>query len=138
MSLATAIRAAMDARGLRSAEVANRMVEAADNWYDRATFYRLLSGATRDPRLGTLITLCTALEISPTELVRMAGVWPHHARPTDPLDLELRAVFAHMLALPIAEKERVADLVAAIAKTYSRDRGESDDKSDERITTPPS
>ncbi len=57
MSLATAIRAAMDARGLRSAEVANRMVEAADNWYDRATFYRLLD--RRGVGLGAVYTRST-------------------------------------------------------------------------------
>ncbi len=136
MSLATAIKAAMNARGLRAAEVTKRMVDGDDTWNDHTTFYRLLNGATPDPRLGTLITLCTALEISPTELVQMAGVWPYHARPTDPIDLELRAVFAHMLALPAAEKRRVAALVAHVAEAYSTHS--AGDENDEPVTAPPS
>ncbi len=136
MSLATAIKAAMGARGLRAAEVTKRMVDGDDTWNDRTTFYRLLNGATPDPRLGTLITLCKALEVSPTELVQMAEVWPYHDRPTAPIDLALRAVFAQMQTLPAAEKRRVAALVAHIAEAYSTHS--AGDENDERATPPTS
>ncbi len=136
MSLATAIKAAMSARGFRAAEVTKRMVAGDDTWNDHTTFYRILNGATPDPRLGTLITLCTALEVSPTELVRMAEVWPYHERPTDATDLALRAVFAQMQTLPAAEKRRVAALVAHVAEAYSTHS--AGDENDEPVPPQPS
>jgi len=136
MSLATAIKAAMRARGFRAAEVTNRMTAGDDNPNDRVAFYRLLNGATPEPRLWTFINLCTALGVSPTELMQMAEMWPYHERPTDPLDLELRAVFAHMLVLPVAEKGRVTALVAHVAEAYSMHS--ANDENDERATPPTS
>src|SRR5579875_4214759 len=86
MSLAEAIKETMNARGLQTAEVARRLGEG----YDRATFYRLLNGATTEPRLGTLLGLCRVLEVSPTELLQLAGLWPYIERPVDVLDVRLR------------------------------------------------
>ncbi len=76
MSLSEAIKQTMNARDLSTAEVARRLGEGCD----RATFYRLLSGATTEPRLGTLVGLCEVLEISPTELLQLAGLWPQRDR----------------------------------------------------------
>jgi len=121
VALAAAIRAAMDARGLRVAEVARRMVSRDDNPRERATIYRLLSATTPDPRVGAFITLCAALETHPTKLLQMAGLWPRRKRPTDATDLTLRAVLAGMQDLSADDKRRVAPFVALIAEAYGDD-----------------
>ena len=109
----------MEVRGWQTAEVARRLGED----YDRATFYRLLNGATTDPRLGTLISLCRALELSPTELLQLAGAWPYRDRAPDVLDSRLRGAFAQLRSLPIDEKRRAIRLVLAIAEAWD-DNGE--------------
>lgn len=70
MSLQQAIRAAMRARGVETKDLLARMAQR-----DRSTVYRLLSGDTRDTRLSTLLALCSALGISPNELLVQAGLW---------------------------------------------------------------
>ncbi len=135
MLLAEAIKHMMSVRGLRVSDVASRM--AGDEYAEhRGTFYRLLSGTTREPRLVTLINLCKALETSPTELLQMVEVWPYRERTDDLADRELRATFTRLQSLPSAEKVRVADLVASIAEIYGRERGR--DEKDEHVTAPPS
>ncbi len=119
MSLVKAIKEIMNTRGLQTAEVARRL--AGDKDYDRATFYRLLSGATTEPRLGTFIGLCAALEVSPTEILQLAELWPYRERPSDAIDLRLRTAFAQLQDLPSAEKRRAARIVAGIAETYRDD-----------------
>lgn len=114
VSLAEAIRDAMQARGLHTAEVSRRLGEG----YDRATFYRLLSGATSEPRLGTLIGLCRVLEISPTELLELAGLWPYRERTSDPLDVRLRDAFSQLQVLPLEDKRRAVTVVACIAESW--------------------
>ncbi len=71
MSLAHAIKQTMQAHDLTPTQVARRLGME----YDRATFYRMLNGATPAPRLATLVQLCIALETSPSELLELAGVW---------------------------------------------------------------
>ena len=51
MAIGTAVRDLIEARGLRPAEVADRL----GGKRNRATFYRLLSGETNDPRVSTLL-----------------------------------------------------------------------------------
>ena len=114
MSLAQAIKETMDARGLQTAEVARRLGEG----YDRATFYRLLNGATTEPRLGTLLGLCRVLEVSPTELLQLADLWPFRDRPADALDVRLRNAFARLQVLPVDDKQRAVSVVACIAETW--------------------
>jgi len=114
MSLADAIKRTMDVRDIPTVEVARRMGED----YDRATFYRLATGATTDPRLGTFIVLCRALDVAPTEFLHLAGCWPASDHPGDALDLRLRAAFAQARALPPAEKQRAATLIAALADAW--------------------
>ncbi len=114
MSLSDAIKQTMNARDLPTAEVARRLGEG----YDRATFYRLLNGATTEPRLGTLVGLCEVLEISPTELLQLAGLWPHRDRLADALDLRLRGAFSRLQALPNDEKRRAARIVGSIADSW--------------------
>src|ERR687886_3037539 len=107
MALAEAVKEIMEARGLRTADVARRLGEG----YDRATFYRILNGATTEPRLGTLVGLCRVLEVSPTELLQLAELWPHRERPVDTLDLQLRNAFAQLRLLPFEDKRRVVSVV---------------------------
>ncbi len=63
MSLAHAIAQTMQAHRLTSAQVAERLGETRDH----ATFYRMVNGATKEPRLGTLVRLCIALETTPVQ-----------------------------------------------------------------------
>ena len=114
MALAGAVKEIMDARGLRTADVARRLGEG----YDRATFYRILNGATTEPRLGTLVGLCRVLEVSPTELLQLAELWPHRERPVDTLDLQLRNAFAQLRLLPFEDKRRVVSVVSCIAEAW--------------------
>ncbi len=114
MSLADAIKRTMDVRNVPTVEVARRMGQD----YDRATFYRLATGATTDPHLGTLITLCRALDVAPTELLHLAGCWSASDHPGDTLDLHLRAAFTQVQALPTAEKQRAATLIAALTDAW--------------------
>ncbi len=114
MSLADAIKRTMDVRDVPTVEVARRMGQD----YDRATFYRLATGVTTDPRLGTLIVLCRVLDVAPTELLHLAGCWPASDHPGDTLDLHLRAAFTQVQALPTAEKQRAATLIAALADAW--------------------
>ncbi len=116
MSLATAIKETMLVRGLTTAQLAGRLGMEQD----RATFYRLLNGATTDPRLPTLVQLCIALETNPSELLDLAGVWsPETPGPVTPDDLRLRGAFAQVRALPVATQQRVAPLVAALALAWT-------------------
>ena len=121
MSLSEAIKQTMNARGLPTAEVARRLGEG----YDRATFYRLLSGATTEPRLGTLVGLCQVLEVSPTELLQLAGLWPYRERPVDALDLKLRDAFAQLQLLPGEDKRRAVNVVTCIVRSWEPRRPEA-------------
>ena len=114
MALAEAVKEIMEARGLRTADVARRLGEG----YDRATFYRILNGATTEPRLGTLVGLCRVLEVSPTELLQLADLWPYRERPVDTLDLQLRNAFAQLRLLPFEDKRRVVSVVSCIAEAW--------------------
>ena len=114
MALAEAVKEIMDARGLRTADVARRLGEG----YDRATFYRILNGATTEPRLGTLVGLCRVLEVSSTELLQLAELWPHRERPVDTLDLQLRNAFAQLRLLPFEDKRRGVSVVSCIAEAW--------------------
>lgn len=116
MSLAEAIKQTMDARALQTAEVARRLGEG----YDRATFYRLLNGATMEPRLGTLLGLCRVLEVSPTELLQLAGLWPYVDRPADALDMRLRDAFAQLQGLAQDDKRRAVAIVSSIAECWEQ------------------
>jgi len=63
-----------------------------------------------------LVQLCIALEITPSELLELAGVWspktPGHAGPDD---LRLRHAFAEIGALPMDGKQWAVSLVASLA-----------------------
>jgi len=127
MSLAHAITQTMQAHGLKTAQVAERLGETQD----RATFYRMLSGATKEPRLGTLVRLCIALDTSPSELLELAEVWsPDTPGRAGPDDLRLRQAFGQIGALPMNGKQWAVPLVAALATALSNkgEQGANDDR----------
>ncbi len=112
MALAYAITQTMQAHRLKAAQVAERLGRE----YDRATFYRMVNGATKAPRLGTLVRLCVALETTPSELLELAEVWsPETPGRAGPDDLRLRHAFAEIGALPMDGKQWAVPLVAALA-----------------------
>ncbi len=120
MSLANAITQTMQAHGLKTAQVAEHLGMEQD----RATFYRMVNGATKEPRLGTLVQLCIALETSPSELLELAEVWsPDTPGYAGPNDLRLRQAFGQMRALPTEGKQWATPLVAALATALTA-RGE--------------
>ncbi len=87
MSLAHAITQTIQAHGLRTTRVADRLYDIQN----RSTFYRMLNGATKEPRLVTLVQLCIALETTPSELLELADVWsPNTPGRAGPDDLRLR------------------------------------------------
>ncbi len=118
VSLASAITQTMQAHDLTSATVAARLGETQD----RATFYRMVNGATTEPRLGTLVQLCIALETTPSELLELAGVWsPETPGRAGPDDLRLRQAFGQTSALPLEGKQWAVPLVAALATALAAD-----------------
>jgi DNA-binding Xre family transcriptional regulator len=94
VALHRAIRAAMEARGLKTPDLLARMPQR-----DRSTVYRLLKGDTRDAKVSTLIGLCSALGVTPNDLLSLAGVWSDPERSSDPLDVRLRRVFSMLQSL---------------------------------------
>ena len=95
MSLANAIKQTMQAHGLKTSQVAERLGMEQD----RATFYRMLNGVTTEPRLAPFIQLCITLGTTPSELLELAEVWsPETPGRAGPDDLRLRQAFGHMRA----------------------------------------
>lgn len=100
----------MDQRGLKMPELLASLPQR-----DRSTIYRLLKGDTRDAKIGTVLAVCAALELSPNELLSLAGLWPDN-RSSDQLDTRLRQVFTALqsLARPykvvaVTQVERLVD-----------------------------
>ncbi len=102
-SLSQAIVAVMRTRGMSPPNVAERMGSGRN----RATLYRILSGATRDPKLSTFLDICQALEVSPIEVLQLAGLVRHQPRETDLLEIRLRQIFRKAQVLPEAFKRLV-------------------------------
>ena len=131
MSLAMAIKETLRARGLTAAGVARRLGLGLKQ--DRVTFYRMLGGRTMEPRLGTLVQLCIALETSPSELLELTGVWsPDTPGQATPDDLRLRGAFGQVRALPVAMQQRAVPLVEALATGWLTDEDNEEEGSAER------
>lgn len=95
MSIGKAVRDLIEARGLRPAEVADRL----GGKRNRATFYRLLSGETSDPRVSTLLEICHSLTTTPSELLQLAGLLQYQERSLELIDVELRQAFGELQSL---------------------------------------
>ncbi|MFN8521827.1 MAG: helix-turn-helix transcriptional regulator [Chloroflexota bacterium] len=125
MSIGKAVRDLIEARGLRPAEVADRL----GGKRNRATFYRLLSGETSDPRVSTLLEICGSLTTSPSELLQLAGLLTYQERSLDLIDVELRQAFGELQGLTDDDKRlclqmlrSVIDLRANRAETQKKRR----------------
>lgn len=117
MALAEAIKTVMAARGLSTVAVLPRLEVA-----HRTTFYRVLNGSTPEPRLLTFTAICAALDISPTELLQLANLWPVGERHADPLAMRLRTTFVQFQALAPDDKHRAITLAATVAHTLQEGR----------------
>jgi transcriptional regulator with XRE-family HTH domain len=125
MAIAEAVRELIEARGLRPAEVADRL-EGKTN---RATLYRLLSGNTSDPRVSTLLEICNALTTGPSELLQLAGLLQYQERSLKLIDVDMRQAFGEMQQLDeedrrlcLALLRRVIDLRAQRTEARPRRR----------------
>src|SRR6059058_4106956 len=96
MSIGKAVRDLIEARGLRPAEVADRL----GGKRNRATFYRLLSGETNDPRVSTLLQL--------------AGLLQYQERSLKLIDVELRQAFGEMQQLDEDDKRLCLALLRSV------------------------
>jgi transcriptional regulator with XRE-family HTH domain len=110
MSIGKAVRDLIEARGLRPAEVADRL----GGKRNRATFYRLLSGETTDPRVSTLLEICTALTTSPSELLQLAGLLAYQERSLQLIDVELRQAFGELQKLADDDKRLCLQMLRSI------------------------
>src|SRR6266511_6410803 len=110
MSIGRAVRDLIEARGLRPAEVADRL----GGKRDRATFYRLLSGETSDPRVSTLLEICGALTTSPSELLQLAGMLQYQERSLKLIDVEHRQAFGEMQQLDEDDKRLCLALLRSV------------------------
>jgi DNA-binding Xre family transcriptional regulator len=113
MPLDQAMKTVMRARGLKVPDVLTRMLQR-----DRSTVYRLLNGDTRDAKLSTLLGLCSALDVSPNELLSLAGLWNDEGPSTDSLDIRLRQVFAVVQALAAPYKLVAVTQVERLVGTW--------------------
>lgn len=110
MSIGKAVRDLIEARGLRPAEVADRL----GGKRNRATFYRLLSGETTDPRVSTLLEICHSLTTSPSELLQLAGLLHFQERSLELIDVELRQAFGELQSLSDDDKRLCLATVRSI------------------------
>jgi len=125
MSLATAIEETMRAHELTTAQLAKRLGME----YNHSNLYRMLNGVTKEPRLGTLVQLCIALETSPSELLELAGVWSPETRgQATPDDLRLRVAFGQVRTLPMAKQQRAVPLVEALATGWLTDEDDEEER----------
>lgn len=113
MPLHQAIRAVMRARGMKMPDLLAQMPQR-----DRSTIYRLLNGDTRDAKVSTLLELCSALGVSPTDLLSLAGLWSDAGRSPDSLDVRLRRVFAIVQTLAAPYKLVAVTQVERLVGTW--------------------
>ena len=107
----------MAARGLTARDLLARLGRERD----RATMYRLLAGQTENPRLDTLLAVCTALDTTPNELLDQAEILPQRPRSADLLDLRLRVAFRRLQSLPARSKALAIAQVLLLLETWERD-----------------
>ncbi|HYU18411.1 MAG TPA: helix-turn-helix transcriptional regulator [Chloroflexota bacterium] len=120
MSIGKAVRDLIEARGLRPAEVADRL----GGKRNRATFYRLLSGETSDPRVSTLLEICNSLTTSPSELLQLAGLLAYQERSLELIDVELRQAFGELQRLNDDDKRLCLAMLRGVIDLRGR-RNES-------------
>ncbi|MBA2449492.1 MAG: helix-turn-helix transcriptional regulator [Chloroflexi bacterium] len=121
MAIGKAVRDLIDARGLRPAEVADRL----GGKRNRATFYRLLSGETTDPRVSTLLEVCNCLTTSPSELLQLAGMLAYQGRSMDLIDVELRQAFGELQQLNDDDKRVCLSMLRGVIDLRGKEQRSS-------------
>ena len=116
MTLGNGIRAALRARGLLRRELVQRVPRDAGRW----AIYRVLSERSTDPRLSTFVLLCQALDVSPTELLQLSGMWPQATRGDTAGDVELREAFRAIQSLEPGSRELATQLLHAVSGALDR------------------
>jgi DNA-binding Xre family transcriptional regulator len=115
----------MRVREMSATDISEKM----ESGRNRATLYRILSGATQDPKVSTFVDICRALEVSPIEVLQLAQIVPYTPRDTDLLDIRLRQTFRHVQTLPEDLKRLAVAQIGAVAETiheYRDGSGEPD------------
>ena len=120
MAIGKAVRDLIEARGLRPAEVADRL----GGKRNRATFYRLLSGETNDQRVSTLLEICNSLTTSPSELLQLAGLLNYQERSLKLIDVELRQAFGELQTLNEDDKRLCLTMLRSVIDLRNQ-RGEN-------------
>ncbi len=116
-SLSKALLSVMTARGMSATDIAEKM----ETGRNRATLYRILSGATQDPKISTFVDICHALDVSPIEVLQLANIVEHTPRDTDLLDIRLRQIFRRVQSLPERFKRLAVAQLSSIAETLHDD-----------------
>ena len=100
--LAAAIKGVMATRGLSTREVVRRVPRR-----HVGTVYRLLAGRTTDPWASTVVSLCTALDCDPDELLGVEDA-------VSGLDPELRETLADVEQLAEEDRWLALDMLRSI------------------------
>jgi transcriptional regulator with XRE-family HTH domain len=100
--LAAAIKRVMTARGLSTREVVRRVPRR-----HVGTVYRLLAGRTTDPWASTVVSLCTALDADPDELLGVEDA-------IEILDLDLRNTLTDVQRLAEEDRWLALDMLRAV------------------------
>ena len=126
LTLSQAIVAVMRTRNMTPAQVAARM----ESGRNRATLYRILSGATQDPKVSTFVDICQALDVSPIEVLQLAAVVPRRPRDTDLLDIRLRQIFRRIQDLEGGYKGLAVSQLDAMVGTLEDHSGQGEQESE--------
>ena len=100
--LAAAIKRVMNTRGLSTREVVRRVPRR-----HVGTVYRLLAGRTTDPWASTVVSLCTALDADPDELLGVEDA-------LEILDPELRNTLTDIQRLPEEDRWLALDMLRSV------------------------
>jgi len=100
--LAAAIKRVMNSRGLSTREVVRRVPRR-----HVGTVYRLLAGRTTDPWASTVVSLCTALDADPDELLGVEDA-------IEILDPELRNTLTDVERLAEEDRWLALDMLRAV------------------------
>lgn len=100
--LAAAIKRVMNTRGLSTREVVRRVPRR-----HVGTVYRLLAGRTTDPWASTVVSLCTALDADPDELLGVEDA-------LEILDLDLRNTLTDVQRLPEEDRWLALDMLRSV------------------------
>jgi transcriptional regulator with XRE-family HTH domain len=100
--LAAAIKRVMSSRGLSTREVVRRVPRR-----HVGTVYRLLAGRTTDPWASTVVSLCTALDADPDELLGVEDA-------IEILDPELRNTLTDVERLAEEDRWLALDMLRAV------------------------